>query len=231
MLCDLFVGGAWGFMGAGSSKPETEAELNSYTIHIMEPTAEKVTIYSKHYQEIDVKPGQRVPNVIFSKTPVKESEVSAKQFEQDVGKGVLKIDGSEAGMSNYSGEAWETDTTSYSPPPKLLPEISGIVRDADGQPVAGAVVAFCHRFRMDKIYARRFVRSAAGRFTLRALPPISRQAVKAVQNQRQLAGVMPVPENMQEGRDASSPSKSGPWLLGQRRRQMLGKRGKSYCWS
>ena len=200
MLCDLFVGGAWGFIGAGSSKPETEAELNSYTIHIMEPTAEKVTIYSKHYQEIDVKPGQRVPNVIFSKTPVKESESSAKQFEQDVGKGVLKIDGSEAGMSNYSGEAWETDTTSYSPPPKLLPEISGIVRDADGQPVAGAVVGLRDWFRMDKIYARRFVRSdSSGRFTLRAIPLIPRQAVKAVQNQRQLAGVTPVPENMQEG--------------------------------
>ena len=38
MLCDLFVGGGYGFASGGSTEPETEAKLNRYTIHIMEPT-------------------------------------------------------------------------------------------------------------------------------------------------------------------------------------------------
>ena len=34
------------------------------------------------------------------------------------------------------------DSTSYSPPPKVLFELGGIVLDADGKPVADAVVGF-----------------------------------------------------------------------------------------
>jgi hypothetical protein len=189
-------GSAYGF--SGNSGPETQAELDRYSIHIIDPPVRNVELYAKYYQEVDVTAGQPAVEVIFSITPLKDPVKELKEGSQE---GVLKIDVSEVGISFGVGETSGIGITrTRYPPPKVLPEIQGIALDAEGQPVADAVVGLRDWFRTEKIYARRFVHTdASGRFTLRAILLLPRQAIKAVQDQRQLVGVTPLPQNTQPG--------------------------------